>query len=108
MVVAVCVLRVRVCVRVLCVLVLMVLLLLLLLLQADANTDAHIDTDTDTDANANAHVGRCDKIEEVRLREILGTKGFTYIHASRCGHILGADHWLCVDFQCEKLCSMLD
>lgn len=98
MVVAVRVLRVRVRVlRVLCVLLMVLLLLLLLLLQADTNTDTHIDTN----ANANAHVGRCDKVEEVCLREILGTKGFTYIHARRCGHILGANHWLCVDFQCE-------
>jgi len=79
---------------------LVVLVVLLLLMQTDAQgLHAHAHTHPD----ANAHIGTGYKVEEVRLREILGTKGLADVHASRCGHILGADHLLSLKRQSSAL-----
>jgi len=72
-------------------LLVVLVVLLLLLMQTDAQ---RLHTHAHSHAYADAHIGTGHKVKKVCLREILGTKGLADVHASRCGHILGADHLL--------------
>lgn len=78
------------------------MMVVLLLVQADAK-GLHAHTNTNAHANTDAHVGSGDKVEEVRLRKILGPEGFADVHTSRCGEVLGADHLVSLKRQSSAL-----